>query len=66
MKFLATLAGLVLVLEGLPYAACPEAMRSWLRQMADMPPRILRAVGLAAVAMGLLLCFLARKTRFFG
>jgi len=65
MKLLVTLIGLVLVLEGLPYAASPEFMQRWLQQIAVMPPHLMRRIGLAAMIAGFLLCALAQKTGIF-
>jgi len=65
MKLLLTLIGLVLILEGLPYAASPESMQNWLRQILAMAPEQLRRVGLIAMAIGFLLCFLALKSDLF-
>jgi len=65
MKLLLTLIGLVLVLEGLPYVASPEAMQRWLRQIVEMPPQQLRRVGLVAMAVGFLMCYLAQKSSLF-
>lgn len=62
MKLLLSLFGLVLVLEGLPYAACPESMQKWLRQMIAMPPGLLRILGLLAMGAGLVLCYLTQRT----
>lgn len=66
MKLLATLFGLVLVLEGLPYAAFPEAMQRWLRQMVGLPPKFLRLFGLLAMGAGLFLCYLTQRTSLLG
>ena len=66
MKTLITLIGLVLILEGLPYVASPEAMQRWLRQLAEMRPDNVRIMGVLAMATGLLLCFLAQKSGMFG
>ncbi|MDA8160834.1 MAG: DUF2065 domain-containing protein [Desulfobacteraceae bacterium] len=66
MKLLVSLFGLVLVLEGLPYAVFPEAMRAWLVQMAALPARLMRVVGALALAGGLILCYLAQRTALFG
>ena len=66
MKLLISLIGLVLILEGLPYAAFPEAMQKWLRQLTELPPRVLRTIGFGAVACGLFLCFLTQRTNLFG
>ena len=62
MKFLFTLIGLVFILEGLPYLTFPEAMQRWLRQLIEMRPAQLRIVGLFAVGLGLLICFVTMRT----
>ena len=59
---LVALLGLVLVLEGLPYAVFPEAMQNWLRQLQDARPIVLRVLGGIAVLVGLLLCFISQRT----
>lgn len=64
MKTLVALLGLVLILEGLPYATFPEAMQKWLRQLLDAKPIALRIMGVMAVLAGLLLCYLSRRTSF--
>jgi len=66
MKLLVTLVGLVLVLEGLPYAAFPEPMQRWLSQLSVMPPRILRTIGFVSMGIGLLLCYLTQRTSLLG
>lgn len=66
MKFLVALLGLVLVLEGLPYAAFPKPMQKWLGQMAVMPPHLLRIFGVLAMVVGLLLCYLTQRTTVLG
>ena len=66
MKTLITLIGLIFVLEGLPYVAFPEAMRTWLRQLLELRPGQLRAMGLVAMAIGLLICYITQRTAWFG
>ena len=66
MKLLVALLGLVLILEGLPYVAFPEAMQRWLRQLLAAPPALLRVLGMVAVLLGLFLCFVAQRTRLLG
>ncbi len=66
MKTLITLVGLVLILEGLPYVASPEAMQRWLKQLSEMRPDNLRVMGVMAMAAGFFLCFLAQKTGVLG
>lgn len=56
----------MLILEGLPYVASPEAMQRWLKQLSEMRPDNLRVMGVIAMAAGLFLCFLARKSGIFG
>lgn len=65
MKFLFTLIGLVFILEGLPYLTFPEAMQRWLRQLMEMRPAQLRVVGLFAVGIGLLICYVTLRTSLF-
>jgi hypothetical protein len=66
MKLFVTLIGLILVIEGIPYVLSPEGMQKWLREVATMPPRLLRAIGLTAMALGLLLCYLTQRTGWLG
>jgi uncharacterized protein len=64
MKLFITLIGLILVIEGLPYVACPEAMQRWLRQLTQIPPAQLRVVGLVAMACGFGVLYFARFSGF--
>jgi hypothetical protein len=64
MKYLISLIGVVLILEGLPYVACPEAMQKWLKQLSEMDPTVLRVIGLLAMGAGLLLCYITQQTKF--
>lgn len=66
MKLLLSLVGVILVLEGLPYAAFPQPMQRWLAQMAVVPPRLLRLFGIIAMGCGLLLCYLTQRTTLLG
>ncbi len=66
MKTLITLIGLVLIFEGLPYVASPEAMQRWLKQLSEMKPDNLRIMGIFAMAAGFFLCYLARRSGLFG
>ena len=65
MKLLTLLLGLVLIVEGAPYVAAPEAMQNWLKKLADIHPNQLRAMGLIAMAIGLGICFIVQKTHLF-
>lgn len=55
-----TALGLVLALEGLLYAAFPEAMKRMVAAVLQMPPGTIRAVGLAAAAIGVIVVWLVR------
>jgi uncharacterized protein YjeT (DUF2065 family) len=65
MKLLLTLVGLIFILEGLPYLTFPEAMQRWLQQLMEMKPMQLRMVGLFAVGLGLLICYVTLRTGLF-
>jgi uncharacterized protein YjeT (DUF2065 family) len=52
--------GLVLVIEGVLYAAAPEAMRRMMLAAQAVPPRLLRAGGLAAAALGVIIVWVVR------
>jgi len=54
-----------LVLEGLPYVAAPEGMRNWLKKLSEMNPGQLRSMGLVAMTIGLVICYIAQKTSIF-
>lgn len=52
--------GLVLVIEGLAYAAFPEHMRRMMRQALELPAGTLRMGGLLAAIVGVALVWLIR------
>ena len=66
MKLLLLLVGMVLIVEGLPYAAAPEAMRQWLIKISEMPAGQLRVIGVIAMICGFLLCFAIQKGALLG
>jgi len=53
--------GLVLVLEGAMYALFPNQMIEMLKKLPDIPPAILRAIGLFGVAIGWLIVWFVRN-----
>lgn len=61
LDFLAAL-GVALVLEGAAYTLFPDTMRRLVAQVLAAPERTLRAAGLAAALLGLILVWLARST----
>lgn len=65
MKLFVLLIGLILILEGIPYVAAPEAMQEWLKKLSEHNPNTLRTVGLAAMLIGFIICFVVQKTNLF-
>ena len=60
MTDLAVALGLVLVIEGLLWAAAPDVAVRVLSAAAATPPQVLRAAGATAVALGVLVVWLVR------
>ena len=60
MTDLLTAFGLVLVIEGLLYAAFPEQMRRMVVAILELPGSALRMGGLVAACSGLLIVWLVR------
>lgn len=52
--------GLALVLEGIFYGGFPAAAKRMAAQVADIPEPVLRTVGLAAAAAGLVVVWMIR------
>ncbi len=65
MKTLFLLVGMVLILEGIPYIAFPEAMRDWLCKLSDMKAEQLRMIGLLSMGVGLLVCWFVQRSGYF-
>ncbi|RFC68189.1 MULTISPECIES: DUF2065 domain-containing protein [Mesorhizobium] len=59
MEYLFTAVGLVLVFEGLVYGGFPNAAKRLARDMIEMPEPVLRISGIAAMAAGVLIVWLA-------
>ncbi len=65
MKMFTLLIGLILILEGLPYAAAPEAMQGWLKKLSHASPTALRTTGFFVMAIGLGIVYVVQKTSLF-
>ncbi len=61
MKFFFCVIGMVLIIEGLPYFAFPEKIKTYLLKVSDIPGNTLRILGLTSVIIGLFLVFLGRN-----
>ncbi|UCF30644.1 MAG: DUF2065 domain-containing protein [bacterium] len=57
--FLAAL-GLALVIEGLPYFLAPNAVKRIAMRFGEIPPGVLRLLGLLSIAGGLAIVALSR------
>ena len=61
MKELLIALGLLLVIEGLLYAAFPNGMKNMLNVMKDMPATKLRSSGLIFAVIGFILVWYIKK-----
>ena len=43
--------GFVFIIEGIPYVASPETVRRFMAMISAVPDRVLRAVGIGALAV---------------
>jgi len=59
-RLVAMAVGIALVIEGMPYFLLAEKMPAVLRGLSELSPRVLRIMGLAAMAAGLVLVWLMR------
>jgi uncharacterized protein len=61
MRDLGTALALVLVIEGIIYAAFPEGMKRLMAQILAIPVPVLRGAGLVAACLGVGFVWLARR-----
>jgi len=61
MKFFLCVLGMVLFIEGFPYAAFPSRMKFWVLRIAGQPSGALRALGLIMMMIGLALVFIGKR-----
>jgi uncharacterized protein len=61
MDFFLCVLGMVLLVEGLPYFAFPEKMKTWVEKVLEMPDNSLRGVGLVMMIAGLFLVYLGKS-----
>jgi uncharacterized protein YjeT (DUF2065 family) len=65
MKFFLSVVGMVMILEGLPYFAFPERIKTWLVRVSEMPAVQLRTFGFMAMCVGMILVYLGQRIDFF-
>ena len=51
---------MVMIVEGLPYFAFPEKMKSWVQKMLEMPDSTLRKFGFVLMLTGLWMIYLGK------
>ena len=61
MKYFLCVMGMVMIVEGLPYAAFPHRMKSWVHTLLSMPDEALRKLGMILMALGLFVVYLGRS-----
>ncbi len=61
MKFFLSVIGLIMVIEGLPYFAFPEKMKSWMNKILDMPEETLRKFGFVLMLTGIWLVYMGKR-----
>jgi len=61
IDYILVAVGLVLIIEGLPYFAFPDRIKTLLLQVQNISDGTLRILGLAAMLAGLLMVYLGRR-----
>ncbi len=62
MEFFLCVIGMVMVIEGIPYFAFPEKMKSVFRIAISQPDNALRIFGAILMVTGLTIVFLVKKS----
>jgi uncharacterized protein len=60
MDFFLCVLGMVMIVEGLPYFAFPDKMKSWIEKIREMQPGALRRFGFILMLVGLGLVYMGR------
>jgi uncharacterized protein YjeT (DUF2065 family) len=61
MDYFLCVLGMVMIIEGVPYFAAPDRMKSWMAMIMEMAPGTLRRFGLVMMMVGLALVYLGRR-----
>ena len=61
MAYFLSVLGLALVIEGIPYFAFPDRMKSLMERIQTTPCRSLRVFGIIAMGTGLLFIYIAQR-----
>jgi uncharacterized protein YjeT (DUF2065 family) len=61
MEFFLSVIGMVMIVEGLPYFAFPEQMKSCVQKILEMPDSSLRKFGFALMMTGLFIIYIVKR-----
>jgi uncharacterized protein len=61
MEYFLCVLGMVFIIEGLPYFAFPEKVKSYIMKLQELPDSVLRVLGLSAIVTGLILIYFGRS-----
>jgi uncharacterized protein len=61
MEYFLCVLGMVFIIEGLPYFAFPDKVKSYIMKLQELPDSVLRALGLSAIVTGLILIYFGRS-----
>jgi uncharacterized protein YjeT (DUF2065 family) len=61
MDFFLCVIGMVMIVEGFPYFAFPEKMKTWVKKVLDMQDGALRRFGFMLMILGLGLVYIGRR-----
>ena len=60
MKFFLVVIGMVMIIEGLPYFAFPQRMKTWIRKVLELPEKSLRTFGFVLMLVGLAMVYFGK------
>lgn len=63
MEYFLCVIGMVMFIEGFPYAAFPDKLKLWTSKMLELSPATLRGLGLVLMLTGLLAVYAGKMTR---
>ena len=61
MDYFLCVIGMVFIIEGLPYLVFPEKLKPYLIKITTLPDSVLRAFGISAILLGLILLYIGRR-----
>ncbi len=60
MNFFLCVIGMVMIIEGLPYFAFPDTLKSFIQKVGEMPSNTLRTFGFMLMLTGLILVYIGK------